>query len=160
MKSELLLAQGAIDPALAAAAQSLTCAPAHRAELAGSLASAFYLRAAQAAAVKLYRASLEARYDATMASNLGWLLATSPDPAVRDGRTALALGERVASENPSSYVYLSTLAAALAENGRFPEAVAAGTRALDLARKANDPDLIGRAETRVRAYQAGQPWRQ
>lgn len=161
LKSELLLARGAIDPAFAAAERAVGSAPAaQRAELAGKLGNAFYQKQAQAAAVRLYRASLAGRYDATIAANFAWTLATSRDAALRDGKTALPLAERATAENPKSYHYVSTLAAALAENGRFPEAVAAATRALELVRAGNDPTGIKNAEARLRSYQSGQPWRQ
>ena len=58
-------------------------------------------------------------------NNLAWLLATCPQSAVRDGGRALTLA-RQAGQMPGSDAVdtLSTLAAALAETGRFDEAVA------------------------------------
>lgn len=62
-----------------------------------------------------------------------WLLATSPDPAVRDGTRALALARRACEESkwqdPAS---IDTLSAAYAETGDFAEAVRTQERALRL----------------------------
>ena len=58
------------------------------------------------------------------------MLATNPNEAFRNGKEALALAEEAVKADPLSPTYLNTLAAALAENGRFPEAVEAADRAL------------------------------
>src|SRR5206468_2705273 len=64
---------------------------------------------------------------------LAWLLATSPDPAVRDGERALRLAARAveltASRNPQ---VLDTQAAAQAASGRFAAAVATERDAIQL----------------------------
>ena len=58
------------------------------------------------------------------ADNLAWILATSPDPAMRDGARAVALAESVVERaDPVHGLQLATLAAAYAETGRFAEAV-------------------------------------
>ena len=119
-----------------------------------------YQRGARAAAARLYRAGLGPGANATLATNLAWLLATDPDAAVRHGPDALALAERIAAARPDDVASANVLAAALAENGRFAEAVVAGTRALDLARTAGDPAVLPPLERRLAAYRAGQPWRQ
>lgn len=89
---------------------------------------------------------------------LAWLLATSPDVRERDGALALALakehgevtGWRVAADHDLH-------AAALAELGRFDEAVAAARRAIELA---GDSAQRARIEARLRAYSAGRPHRE
>ena len=160
-KAELLLARKEVDPALRAAHHALARLPAtHRTALGGELGNAFYREGAHAAAIALYRTSLETGYLPVIASNLGWLLATHRDERLRDGATALELAQRVARENPNSYDFVSTLAAALAENGRFEDAVAAATRALEIARGLGNDTTVARAEARLRTYEARQPWRQ
>jgi Flp pilus assembly protein TadD len=63
-------------------------------------------------------------------NNLAWLLATSPDPSVRDGARAVALAEHGCElTNFRMPVLLGTLAAAYAEAGRFTEAISAAERA-------------------------------
>ena len=54
---------------------------------------------------------------------------------------------------------LDTLAAAYAEAGRFPEAVQASQKALDLAYSADMVELAEEIETRLPLYQAGRPYR-
>ena len=53
---------------------------------------------------------------------------------------------------------LDTLAAAYAEAGRFPEAVRASRKAVDLASSRGQPELAKQMESRMRLYQAGQPY--
>ncbi|MEE9295445.1 MAG: tetratricopeptide repeat protein [Phycisphaerae bacterium] len=60
-----------------------------------------------------------------LTSQLAWILATSPDEHVRDGQEALALLEPVAQQDVTTDLQLqATLAAALAQVGRFDEALA------------------------------------
>lgn len=116
-----------------------------------------YQNAAHTGAVRLYRAILTAGENPAAAAMLAWLLATSRDDAVRNGGEALALAQRLP---PNDTVGLSALAAALAETGRFPEAVTTATRALALVRSAGNPDAETQFALRLDAYRAGKPWRQ
>lgn len=61
--------------------------------------------------------------------DLAWVLATSPDPSVRDAASAVHYGERLISLWPNAN-NLDTLAAAYALAGRWPEAQAMQTRAV------------------------------
>jgi hypothetical protein len=54
---------------------------------------------------------------------------------------------------------LDTLAAAYAEVGRFPEAVATAQRAASLAAEAGNTPLTEAARDHVKLYQAGSPLR-
>ena len=67
---------------------------------------------------------------------------------------------RIAAARPDDFSSANVLAAALAENGRYPEAVAAATRALTLAAAVRDPAVTAPLERRLAAYRAGRPWRQ
>jgi Flp pilus assembly protein TadD len=76
--------------------------------------------------------------NADAANNLAWALATASDAAFRNGKEALDLANRAvqfAGENPS---VLRTLAAALAENNRFAEAVETAERAERMAEASGD----------------------
>jgi hypothetical protein len=53
---------------------------------------------------------------------------------------------------------LGTLAAAYAEAGRFPDAVATAQRAIDLATAAGQPDIAARNRELLELYRAGQPY--
>ena len=88
---------------------------------------------------------------------LARLLATSPDAAVRDGARAVELARSVVDEQPA-VDHLETLAMALAEAGRFDDAVSWQQRALDRERETaggNSPQRLDR----LRLYQARQPLR-
>jgi serine/threonine-protein kinase len=97
---------------------------------------------------------------ATVANNLAWLLATHPDPALRDGDEAVRLGERAAALTRDTAEALDTLAAAYAEAGRTDAAVSTGERALAGARVAGQETLATQIETRLTYYRAGRAWRE
>ncbi len=93
--------------------------------------------------------------------NLAWLLATCPEGALRNGREALELAERANRLCASSRAdVLDTLAAACAETGRFPEALAASQKALELATQSNDRALADALRARIALYEAGKPYHQ
>jgi len=111
----------------------------------------------RAGAIADHSRALElAPQDAATHNALAWLLATSPEDQLRDGRRALELAETACDlthwENAS---FLDTLAAAHAECGQFDEAARWVGQALALV-----PEE-GRAEYRARqeSYRAGKPFR-
>src|SRR4029077_17331541 len=77
------------------------------------------------------------------ANNLAWVLATSPDPTLRDGALAVAYAKRATkvpcAENPLVY---RTLAAAYAENRQFAEAISAAEHAKQLAQATGNSVLV------------------
>ncbi len=88
---------------------------------------------------------------------LARLLATSPDAVVRDAARAVELARSVVDEQPA-IDHLETLAMAMAEAGRFKDAVSWQQRALDRERETaggNSPQRLDR----LRLYQARQPLR-
>jgi Flp pilus assembly protein TadD len=92
-------------------------------------------------------------------NNLAWMLATHPDPQIRNGREAVELGERACRlTNNEQPFYLGTLAAAYAEAGRFNDAIAAAEKARDLARKAGMERVVERNEQLLELYRAGRPY--
>ena len=76
-------------------------------------------------AIREYREVLRFRPDSAEAlNNLAWILATCPDPKVRDGSEAVRLAERACElTGCKAPTLLYTLAAAYAEAGRFDDAV-------------------------------------
>jgi Flp pilus assembly protein TadD len=92
-------------------------------------------------------------------NNLAWMLATHPDPQIRNGQEAVELGERACRlTNNEQPFYLGTLAAAYAEAGRFNDAMATAEKARDLARKAGMEKVVERNEQLLESYRAGRPY--
>ena len=92
-------------------------------------------------------------------NNLGWLLATCSDDTVRNGAEAIELAERACriTEFKQSFV-ISTLAAAYAEGGRFPEAVTTAETALRLQDTAGETQFAAINRQLLEFYRAGKPW--
>ena len=93
--------------------------------------------------------------------NLALLLATSPQDSARNGEEALAVAQRAdrltGGNQPE---VLNTLAAAYAETGRFPDAIATASKALDLAKKQKKKELTETLPGEIALYKAGKPYRQ
>ena len=62
--------------------------------------------------------------------------------------------------SPGKAHFADTLAAAYAETGRFPEALAAARKALDLAVKQKSQAWADTIRSRIALYEAGKPYRQ
>ena len=93
------------------------------------------------------------------ANNLAWILATHPDPGLRNGAEAQKWAQQVCDANGGKDpATLDTLAAALAEQGRFAEATEIAQRMLQLG--ANDPTLSKIAQSRIELFRASQPVRE
>ncbi len=90
---------------------------------------------------------------------LASLLATAPQDDIRDGAFAVELAERAAAltqrQDPA---VLATLAAALAETGRFELAVQIATESIGLAREMNAGRLADFVENQRAGYRAGRPF--
>ena len=95
--------------------------------------------------------------DVAALTHLAGILATHPDEQIRDGVQALRLArqavQKTAGRRPD---VLSTLAAAYAEVGRFDEAVKQIAAAIELARNANQQQLVESLQTQLRKYEDGQ----
>lgn len=94
-------------------------------------------------------------------NNLAWLLATCPDPAVRNPELALALAMR-ASEltHRTNPIVLGTLAAAYAETGDSNSAVAITKSALELARSRGLHPVARLHERLLEWYGSGRTYRE
>ncbi|MSU48181.1 MAG: hypothetical protein EXS37_03670 [Opitutus sp.] len=147
-------AEGSIGRAL-----ELTSATA-QARMCTEAAAAFYDYGADAAAARLFQRSLTLEPDPITANTLAWILATTSDASVRNGRAALALVEPLIGREPVDSAVLSTYAAACGELGRFPAAIDAAERALSAARAAHDTEAEPLLLRRLATYRANRPWRQ
>jgi len=121
--------------------------------------NACYQNGGHLAAAKLYRLALTLGENPVVTTNFAWLLATSRDDNVRNGIEALSLAEPLARAYPNDPSTLGTLAAALAENGRFGEAVTAAARALERVAPGENTATLAELTARLDAYRAGRPWR-
>jgi tetratricopeptide (TPR) repeat protein len=90
---------------------------------------------------------------------LAWFLSTSVDPAVRDGAEALQWIGPLAGRHDDPYT-LDVMAAALAESGRFEEAVSTAERGAELAASRGQPRVERLLREHVASYQAGRPIRE
>ena len=107
-------------------------------------------------AVKWLRKSADQAYPDAQ-TWLAWLLATSDDPKVRDGATAVIYAERaVTSSHRKDPNALSTLAAAYAGTGQFINAVSVQKEAIGLV---NDDKLKQLYLERLRLFEANTPIR-
>ena len=111
-------------------------------------------------AVSHYRSVLAVKGDWVEALNdLAWILATSKEAAVRDGEEAVRLAEKACAltEHKDGQA-LDTLAAAYAAVGRYDEAVATVTKAIDLAAATGQEDTVGEYRKRLELYRARRPY--
>ena len=89
---------------------------------------------------------------------LGRLLATCPDPAIRDGRRAMALAQKAyAIEN--SVQHAETFGLALAELGRFEEAIRWQRSVVNEAGRVGDQASIPRLVANLKRFENRQPVR-
>jgi Flp pilus assembly protein TadD len=129
-------------------------------EARSQLASLLYQTAKFGEAVAEYRQLVAAKPDQPEAlSNLAWLLATSPDSAVRNGTDAVRFAEQACRLTGYQRApMVGSLAAAYAEAGRFTEAVVATQRAIELAQSSGDSRFAAVNEQLLSLYRAGKPY--
>jgi len=92
-------------------------------------------------------------------NNMAWIMATSPDERLRDGRRAVTYAEKAVGSTPDIN-FLDTLAAAYAESGRFDEAIAIENRIISLLASARQTDQIAMHVKRMNLYEEGRPYRE
>ena len=89
---------------------------------------------------------------------LAWMFATWPDASIRDGRRAVGLAQEAlrlsGGKNP---LIFRTLAAAYAEDGRFPEAINTAQRGLELATAQGNSALAESLRGNIAVYQSNSP---
>jgi protein O-mannosyl-transferase len=93
--------------------------------------------------------------------SLARLLAACPDASVRNGNEAIALAQKaVALSHGQEPGFISTLAAAYAEAGHFPEAIRIAQQAIDIAAQQNKPTVVESIRAKLRLYEANTPYRE
>jgi tetratricopeptide (TPR) repeat protein len=102
-------------------------------------------------AIKLHRKS------ESILNNFAWVLATSPDDKLRDGKRAIQLATEACELTDYKLAYiLSTLAAAYAETGDFETAVKWSGKAVEIGDKQHDGSL----KKELESYKAKKPIRE
>ncbi len=117
------------------------------------------------AALEQLNAAIEARpQQAEPRRHKAWILATSLDAEIRNGKKAvecakeaLERSQRVAQLNAAPE-YWDTLAAAEAEAGNFQEAVEAAEKALHEAQATRADDLVDGIQQRLELFRKGKPY--
>ncbi len=93
-------------------------------------------------------------------NNLAWVLSTSPEDDVRDGKRALELGLRACELTQYAKPHiLSTLAAAYAETSQFDKAIEWSKKAVELGEK-EENEQLDQLKLELENYQAKKPWRE
>jgi Tfp pilus assembly protein PilF len=97
--------------------------------------------------------------DSGVLNNLAWLLATSPDEALRDGKRAIELAKKACEETTWKQPHIiSTLAAGYAETGDFAEARKYSKQAVDS--EGSSPEVKTQLAGELASYEAEKPWRE
>jgi tetratricopeptide (TPR) repeat protein len=94
-----------------------------------------------------------------LAHALARILASAPDDGVRDGSRALTIMQSLEKATTPSVALVETTAMALAENGRFADAIARQRQAIAMATQARRVDLVTRLSENLRRYQSNMPVR-
>jgi tetratricopeptide (TPR) repeat protein len=113
-----------------------------------------------AEALKDYEEALRLDPDNTgVLNNYAWVLATSPDADVRNGKRSIELGTKACEltkyEKPH---ILSTLAAGYAENGDWENAIKWSSKAVELGAK--DQEVDDQLKKELESYKEKKPWRE
>jgi protein O-mannosyl-transferase len=154
-----LLRKGSIDEAIIHYKKALELLPAN-ADAHANLGSALLAKGRIAEAIGQYKEALTlAPENVAAQSNLAWLLATSPDPSLRNGPEAVLLAEQASrSSDGKRPLVLRILAAAYAEAGRFSEARATAHEALQAADDQGNSALSDFLRKEIALYESGQPY--
>jgi tetratricopeptide (TPR) repeat protein len=93
-------------------------------------------------------------------NNLAWVLSTSPDDNVRDGKKAIELAKRACevTEYKRPHI-LSTLAAAYAESGDWENAVKWSTKAVEMSTD-DDQEILTQLKDELQHYKDKKPFRE
>jgi tetratricopeptide (TPR) repeat protein len=92
---------------------------------------------------------------------LAWILATASPPEIRNGVQAVGMAERACRlTSQKDATKLKTLAAAYAEVGNFPSALATATNALNSAITAGRTNLAQECQAMLTNFTAAKPWRE
>jgi protein O-mannosyl-transferase len=125
------------------------------------LGTAYFETGRMRDALNAYREAIRLQPDDVLCLNAAaQLAAMSPDPAIRSGTEAVTWAEHAVNIDGHDPLLMGVLAAAYAEANRFPDAVATGKRALEMAvAQGLDPEEIKKLRDQLTSYEAGIPVR-
>jgi tetratricopeptide (TPR) repeat protein len=160
LQAKALIEQGRLDVAQPLLEAAIRLDPKHF-EARQNYAEILLRQKQVARAVTEYQAALQLNSNwPPVLNNLAWVLATHPEPRLRNGPEAVRLAKRACElSGRTNLWFLQTLAAAYAETGQFTNAIAAAGEALQLARAAQQPQLMELTRRRIELYQSHQPYR-
>src|SRR6266446_1104745 len=161
----ILFTTGHTDESIAQLEKALQIDP-NYAEAHGNLGNAFLRKGHPRQAVAEYRKALEIAPQsagiksnsalAGIQSNLAWVLATSPDPSLRNGAEAVRLAQQAERlSRGTNPLILRVLAAGYAENGQFAEATKTAEHALQLFRRQEPNAFMRMLQDEMALYEAG-----
>ena len=157
----ILFQQGRTDEAIAQWQKAVAVQP-NDAGFHTALGNAFLKKRLHKNAITEYEHAMKIfPRDSVARNNLAWLLATSSDASIRDGKRAVQLAEQtlqLSSDKDANY--LRTLAAAYSEIGRFSEAIAVSEQAAATAAMQGRTDVANRLKKDVVLYQQQMPIRE
>ena len=155
-----LLQEGRIDEAIAHWQKTVSLQP-NDAEAHTTLGDALLRKGEIGEAITHYEKALEiAPHSLLTLNNLAWALSTCPDASRRNGARAIELAQEAdqlaGGQNP---IFIRTLAAAYAENGRFNDAIESAQRAVQLALAQDNFALASKLEKDIDLYRKFSPKR-
>jgi tetratricopeptide (TPR) repeat protein len=112
----------------------------------------------QAEAIADYEVALKLKpKDPGVLNNLAWVLATSPDDKLRDGKRSIELATEGCKVTDYKQAHiLSTLAAAYAETGDWDKALEWSKKAVET----GDESVLDQLKKELASYQEKKPWRE
>jgi len=111
-------------------------------------------------ALEYFRQAAELKKNWWQALNaLAWMLATHPNPDMRNSDEAIVLAQRAVNLTKGDISEaLDTLAAAYASGGKFDEAIETAQKAIQATLKVDNKDLADNIDRRLRLYKAHKPY--
>jgi tetratricopeptide (TPR) repeat protein len=153
-----LLDQGHVDEALTELQTAIGIRP-HFESCEEALGAAYQAAGKDAEALAHWRkAHLIDPGRASAMLGIAWLMATAPEPSLRNGPEAVRMAESARDLEPDSAEVLDTLAAAYAEEGQFSRAIDAVERAKVLAESKGNRQLAADIRTRRLLYAKNMPF--
>jgi tetratricopeptide (TPR) repeat protein len=160
-RGSVLFANGRIDEAITDWEKTLQLQP-NNGDAHTCLGNAFLRQGSLNQAIAQYEIAVAlGPQDPHSRNNLGWILATSSDAGIRDGAKAVDFAQQaVALSGGREPQFLRTLAAAYAETGRFPDAIATAQQAAATAGMQGKRGLAKHVEEDLLLYRAHVPLRE